>query len=92
MWRIPPAPPGFFRLGQSLPVVEDTGAYFVSHVQFCEVYYQGRAFLGSRMILQATFLAPQAKLFGPERWEPENPVFAGPPIGNYLSKGLNVLG
>ena len=24
--------------------------------------------------------------------EPENPVFSGTPIGNYLSKGLNILG
>ena len=39
MWRIPPAPPGFFRLGESLHSMEDTGVYFVSNVQFCEVYY-----------------------------------------------------
>ena len=39
MWRIPPAPPGFFRLGKSLLSVEDTGAYFVSHERFCEAYY-----------------------------------------------------
>ena len=32
------APPGFFRLGKSLPSVEDTGAYFVSHGRFCEVH------------------------------------------------------
>ena len=40
MWRIPPAPPGFFRLGKSLLSVEDTGAYFVSHERFCEAYYR----------------------------------------------------
>ena len=28
MWRIPPAPPGFFRLGESLHSVEVMGVYF----------------------------------------------------------------
>ena len=39
MWRIPSAPPGFFPLGKSLHGSEVMGAYFVSNVQFCEVYY-----------------------------------------------------
>ena len=40
MWRIPSAPPGFFPLGKSLHGSEVMGAYFVSNVQFCELYYK----------------------------------------------------
>ena len=40
MWGIPSAPPGFFPLGKSLHGSEVMGAYFVSNVQFCEVYYR----------------------------------------------------
>ena len=32
--------PGFFPLGKSLHGSEVMGAYFVSNVQFCEVYYR----------------------------------------------------